>query len=91
MGLNRHSLQVVRTVTVNGGKIELRCYPSQCDEAADRIPLLLTHLASPADLQLEQMTLKRFARDPLCSLDQLKFPLPMYSDIHGVAPSMTQF
>ncbi|WP_114992904.1 alpha/beta fold hydrolase [Synechococcus sp. UW179A] len=105
MGINRHSLEAVRTVAVKGGQIELRCYRPHCDEAADRIPLLLTHggpggssvglydalhpladqrptlfydqlgsFTSPAELQLEQMTLKRFATEPLCILDQLRIP-----------------
>ena len=102
MGINRHSLEAVSTVAVNGGRIEIRCYRPHCDEAAQRVPLLLTHggpggssvglydalhpladlrptifydqlgsFASPADLQREQMTLKRFATEPLCILDQL--------------------
>ena len=102
MGINRHSLEAVRTVSVDGGSIELRCYRPHCAVAADRIPLLITHggpggssvglydalhrladqrptifydqlgsFASPADLLREQMTLKRFATEPLCILDQL--------------------
>ena len=43
MGINRHSLEAVRTVSVDGGCIELRCYRPHCAEAADRIPLLITH------------------------------------------------
>ena len=102
MGINRHSLEAVRTVSVEGGCIELRCYQPHGGEAADRIPLLITHggpggssvglydalhpladqrptifydqlgsFASPADLLPEQMTLKRFATEPLCILDQM--------------------
>ena len=102
MAINRHSLEAVKTVSVNGGCIELRCYRPHCIEAAERIPLLFTHggpggssvglydalhpladqrptifydqlgsFASPADLLPEQMTLKRFATEPLCILDQL--------------------
>ena len=102
MGINRHSLEAVRTVSVDGGCIELRYYQPHDAEAADRIPLLITHggpggssvglydalhpladqrptifydqlgsFASPADLLPEQMTLKRFATEPLFILDQL--------------------
>ena len=102
MGINRHSLEAVRTVSVDGGCIELRCYQPHAVDAADRIPLLITHggpggssvglydalhpladqrptifydqlgsFASPADLLPEQMTLKRFATEPNCILDQL--------------------
>ena len=102
MGINRHSLEAVRTVSVDGGCIELRCYQPHAVDAADRIPLLITHggpggssvglydalhaladqrptifydqlgsFASPAELLREQMTLKRFATEPLCILDQL--------------------
>ena len=102
MGINRHSLEAVRTVSIDGGCIELRCYQPHDGEAADRIPLLITHggpggssvglydalhpladqrptifydqlgsFASPADLLPEQMTLKRFATEPLFILDQL--------------------
>ena len=102
MGINRHSLEAVSTVSVDGGCIELRYYQPHGGEAADRIPLLITHggpggssvglydalhpladqrptifydqlgsFASPADLLPEQMTLKRFATEPLCILDQM--------------------
>ena len=102
MAINRHSLEAVRTVSVDGGSIEIRYYRPHCAEAADRIPLLITHggpggssvglydalhaladqrptifydqlgsFASPAELLREQMTLKRFATEPLCILDQL--------------------
>ena len=102
MGINRHSLEAVRTVSVDGGCIELRYYQPHDAEAADRIPLLITHggpggssvglydalhpladqrptifydqlgsFASPADLLPEQMTLKRFASEPLSILDRL--------------------
>ena len=102
MGINRHSLEAVRTFSVDGGCIELRCYQPHAVDAADRIPLLITHggpggssvglydalhaladqrptifydqlgsFASPAELLREQMTLKRFATEPLCILDQL--------------------
>ena len=102
MAINLHSLEAVRKVSVDGGSIEIRYYRPHCAEAADRIPLLITHggpggssvglydalhaladqrptifydqlgsFASPAELLREQMTLKRFATEPLCILDQL--------------------
>jgi len=103
MGINRHSLEAVRTVSVEGGCLEFRLYRPHCIHAAGRIPLLLTHggpggssvglydalhsladerptvfydqlgsFASPADLLPEQMTLKRFAKEPLCILNELR-------------------
>ncbi len=103
MGINRHSLEAVRTVSLEGGCLEFRLYRPHCIQAAGRIPLLLTHggpggssvglydalhpladdrptvfydqlgsFASPADLLPEQMTLKRFAEEPLCILNELR-------------------
>ena len=43
MGINRHSLEAVKTVSVEGGSIELRLYRPHCIQAAERCPLLLTH------------------------------------------------
>ena len=43
MGINRHSLEAVKTVSVEGGSIELRLYRPHCIQAAERSPLLLTH------------------------------------------------
>ena len=122
MGINRHSLEAVRTVSVSGGQIELRCYRPHCDEAADRVPLLLTHggpggssvglydalhpladrrptifydqlgsFASPADLSPEQMTLKRFATEPLRILDQLRMPRAHVLGHSWGGAVMTQF
>ena len=122
MGINRHSLEAVKTVSVNGGCIELRCYRPHCIEAAERIPLLFTHggpggssvglydalhpladqrptifydqlgsFASPADLLPEQMTLKRFATEPLCILDQLSISRAYVFGHSWGGAVMTQF
>jgi proline iminopeptidase len=102
MGINGHSLEVVRDVDVDGGTVQIRLYRPHCQQAADRIPLLITHggpggssvglydalnpladqrptifydqlgsFASPAHLVPEQMTLQRFATEPLCILEDL--------------------
>ena len=122
MAINRHSLEAVKTVSVNGGCIELRCYRPHCIEAAERIPLLFTHggpggssvglydalhpladqrptifydqlgsFASPADLLPEQMTLKRFATEPLCILDQLSISRAYVFGHSWGGAVMTQF
>lgn len=43
MGINGHSLEVVRDVDVDGGTVQIRLYRPHCQQAADRIPLLITH------------------------------------------------
>ena len=43
MAINDHSLEAVRDVAVDGGIIEIRLYRPHCQQAAERIPLLITH------------------------------------------------
>lgn len=102
MAINRHSLERVLSVPVEGGDIEIRLYLPHTDPERSRTALLLTHggpggssiglydalheladqrplifydqlgsFTSPAALLPEQMTLNRFASEPLAILNQL--------------------
>ena len=102
MAINRHSLEQVQFVSVEGGAVQVRVYQPHADKAIMRTPLLVTHggpggssiglydalnqladqrpvifydqlgsFSSPAELSLKQMTLERFASEPLQILDQL--------------------
>lgn len=102
MAINRHSLEQVQSVPVQGGAVEVRVYKPHADKACMRTPLLVTHggpggssiglydalhqvadqrpvifydqlgsCSSPAELAPEQMTLERFASEPLQILEQL--------------------
>ncbi|QNJ25370.1 esterase family protein [Synechococcus sp. SYN20] len=102
MAINRHSLEQVQFVSVDGGAIQVRVYQPHADKALMRTPLLVTHggpggssiglydalnqladqrpvifydqlgsISSPAELSPKQMTLERFASEPLQILDQL--------------------
>jgi len=102
MAINRHSLERVQRVTVEGGDLEIRVYQPHTDPERSRTALLLTHggpggssiglydalhdlanqrplifydqlgsFSSPAELLPEQMTLDRFASEPLAILNQL--------------------
>ena len=102
MAINRHSLEQVQFVSVEGGAVQVRVYQPHADKALMRTPLLVTHggpggssiglydalnqladqrpvifydqlgsFSSPAEISLKQMTLERFASEPLQILDQL--------------------
>ena len=102
MAINRHSLERVQRVPVEGGDIEIRIYQPHTDPERSRTALLLTHggpggssiglydalhelanqrplifydqlgsFSSPAELLPEQMTLNRFASEPMAILNQL--------------------
>lgn len=122
MAIHRHSLESVKKVSVEGGSVEVRFYQPHCKEAAERIPLLLTHggpggssvglydalhpladrqptifydqlgsFTSPAELLPEQMTLKRFASEPLSILDDLRIPIAHVFGHSWGGSVMTQF
>ena len=102
MAINRHSLEQVDHISVQGGVLQARVYSPHAEPERSRTPLLVTHggpggssvglydalhqfadhrpvifydqlgsFLSPAELSPEQMTLERFASEPLQVLEQL--------------------